>query len=543
MKLRIDIPNQFAVKQYADHVKTVELYTKVMQAALRIGMDMEISRARLMGQRLNVEEEEIRYAFHTEQVGENVYCLKSSALPRYWFFDETGYSGWANIANDETLQVAGESFDLEIARSFIQEFRNHNAAKNISKIKQSEDPLEEEIANSSDYIFYPMQVDNDRVLAHLPWEQSDVLRRLIELSERFNRRVAIKRHPLCASDAISEWLKIAAQSSKITITEGSIHDLIQGCACVLVANSGVGLEALLHGKAVCTMAASEYRHMTYPITSLESLEDLFTQEPEPQTERIERLLGYLFLEYLVDSGDDAAIEARIRRHIAAHSREREVVKTLDKLRTETAKSVLLDQTKAALASQAELLLMPIATTPQSTMFRRTEFLARLAVLNVKRKLILQRADPDVWVAASEQLLRQKKYEPARQFAEAACGDERYEGRGRSLLGQIALKTGREEQGIAELRRAIKCLDSTPQAFLILAQRLFRRGPEQYEEAEALAQRALAANPELFGGYLFFARLEYAKDNAAAAATYLEKARALAPDHSALTKFAEELKAT
>ena len=117
MTLRLDVPNQFAVDRYADHANVRDLYTKVLQIALRMGLDLEISRARLMGQDVVAESaREIRYAYHTEQVENNVYCLKASALPRYWFFDACGYSGWSEIAGDARLQREGESFDLDQAR-------------------------------------------------------------------------------------------------------------------------------------------------------------------------------------------------------------------------------------------------------------------------------------------------------------------------------------------------------------------------------------------------------------------------------------------
>ena len=154
------------------------------------------------------------------------------------------------------------------ARKFIKQYRESIARENLSKLEQPGTPLEPEIARLQDFIFLPLQVDHDRVLRHLPWEQSDTLRRVTELAETHRRPVVIKRHPLCRSGAITAWLETVSKSRYVFVSEGSIHALIARCRAVLVANSGVGLEALLQDTPVYSMARSEYRHMTRPVETL-----------------------------------------------------------------------------------------------------------------------------------------------------------------------------------------------------------------------------------------------------------------------------------
>jgi hypothetical protein len=53
--------------------------------------------------------------------------------------------------------------------------------------------------------------------------------------------------------------------------KGSVHDAISRCEGVIVANSGVGFEALLHLKPVYSFARSEYMACTQQIESLDAL--------------------------------------------------------------------------------------------------------------------------------------------------------------------------------------------------------------------------------------------------------------------------------
>lgn len=504
-----------------------------------MGLDLSLSRARVASREETVfGDDEIRYAYHSENVGKDVYCLKASALPRYWFFDSCGYSGWSQIARDRELQEEAACFDLGRARAFIEGYREEIAKNNVSKFRQSDGPLEDDVAGLSDFIFYPMQVDNDRVLTHLPWEQSDVLRRLIELAGRFGRPVVIKRHPLCASDAIATWLETAAGAPNVHRSEGSIHRLIERSSCVLVANSGVGLEALLHGRPVYAMARSEYRHIANPISDLGALDALFRGPPAPQTEMTERLLGHLFLEYFVDSLDDDAIEARLRRHLTLHARGGDLAADRRRLRADIKRSAISDGIKAELASQIELLLAPGSPALEQSQDKRIEFLSEAAVLGVKRKLVLLRGGPDVCARTAEAFAREKRWKEARSFAEAAVAAPHVEGRARYVLAQVAVWGKDQERAVSELRRCLACDDTPVRAYTLLAQCLLRAGPEHHGEAEELARRALAMEPNLFNAHLLLARLAAMRENPEAVMRHFEAARALAPDHPGVLRAAE-----
>jgi len=537
MKLWLDIPNQFAFEHYSDHDTIRVAYANVIQAAMRLELEIEINRARLLrGQRFEVRDaSEIRYAYHSEAIGDHVYCLKPGALPRYWFFDSGGYSGWSQMAQDPALQKAGRDFDLGRARAFITSYRDSIASRNLSKLHQPTTPLEPQIADLEDFIFLPLQVDHDRVLTHLPWVQSETLQRVAELAETHRRPVVIKRHPLCQSEAIAAWLETVETSEFVFVSEGSIHDLISGCSAVLVANSGVGLEALLQGKPVHTMARSEYRHMTRPVETLAALEEVFTVVPPPVSELTERLLGFFFLEYLVDSTDVHAIEARLRQHLQAHAQAREAkaAKPEDMGQVHIA-SALAERSEQHLAMTVEVMLKSGPPEAESARAEWEDILARAATLGIKRGLVLKQAGPDTCLHVANRLSATGEAPDwARKFAEAAIASPDHEGRARLVLARLALRSGQEDEAIRELRDSVACADATEQSHLALAQRLFRQGPDAYCESEAMARQALARNPEAAMAYLLLVQIDQARGEGARAAQHFRKARDLAPSHPAI----------
>ncbi|MDD9740439.1 MAG: tetratricopeptide repeat protein [Marinovum algicola] len=540
MKLRLDIPNQFAFESYADHDIIRTAYDNVIQAAMRLELKTELCRARLAeGQRLEVQNAaEIRYAYHSEEIGDQVYCLKPGALPRYWFFDSCGYSGWSQMATDPALQAAGKDFDLRRARKFIKQYRESIARENLSKLEQPGTPLEPEIARLQDFIFLPLQVDHDRVLRHLPWEQSDTLRRVTELAETHRRPVVIKRHPLCRSGAITAWLETVSKSRYVFVSEGSIHALIARCRAVLVANSGVGLEALLQDTPVYSMARSEYRHMTRPVETLAALEQVFTETPAPVAALTERLLGFFFLEYLVDSTDVSAIEARLRQHLHAHPGLAEATAAMADRKAEDNLEILTERVTRHLTSTVELMLKSGPPAAKPARIEWIRILGMAGGLGIRRERILADGGPTACLQAATRLANSGE-DPrwAYKFARAALPAANHGGRARLVLAKVAIQTGQIEKAIDELRRALRCSDVNEYIYLTLAECLMRQGLAHQEEARSLAREALKRNPALPTAHLLLAQVENARGRRKSAVRHILKAQEIAPAHTAVVEAA------
>jgi len=92
---------------------------------------------------------------------------------------------------------------------------------------------------------------------------------LVELVSAFAGRAgvafALKLHPYNTKDRELQAAveRAVASSPHVHLAEGNIHGLLAAAAGVWTINSGVGFEALVHGKPVVTFGACDYRSATF----------------------------------------------------------------------------------------------------------------------------------------------------------------------------------------------------------------------------------------------------------------------------------------
>lgn len=546
MKLHLDIPNQFFQSRYQDHEDVHMAYSMIIASAMRLGMNVELIRARPPhAKRVQPKVPgEIRYAYHASSLGPDTYCLKASALPHLWFFDRGGYSGWSEIATNTSLHDRAANFDLDRAEALIACFRSETVEANHSKLHQSEEALEDNIAGLRDFVFLPLQVDSDRVLEHLPWEQSETLDRIAELASQRQRMVVIKRHPLCDSQSIDRRLAQLSKHPYVHISTRSVHKLIPGARAVLVANSGVGVEALLHSKPVFAMAASEYAHMTIPIPTIEAIALAFDMPPKPQSERIRRQLGHLLGAYLVDTRDPAAVETRIREHIAActvaEDQQDSPQKQQDILPDPTLDN-LLTRAGHALADKVELMLICGPPEPGRALDQWVYILARAAALDVKQTLILKRGTPAVWLKAAQILFQNHSFKQADVFAKATMNESGLTGQALFVRSRVALAQNNRSGSLAMLRAAADCDDATEQIFVSLSQRLLSIGDaSSLDEARRAAQQARVISPESIQADVMLARISHAQGDTEQARYWATQAWSKDPNHAARRSLPSEV---
>ena len=136
---------------------------------------------------------------------------------------------------------------------------------NTSKFEQPErKPLKLEY---NDYVFFPCQIPHDETIKyHSDITVEKTLEYLLKWSSVTGKHIVIKGHPVNPGSMAS--IREVANSYKHTwIDDYSIHDLIEGAKMVVTVNSGVGLEAILHGKQVVTFGRADYDLVTYNATS------------------------------------------------------------------------------------------------------------------------------------------------------------------------------------------------------------------------------------------------------------------------------------
>ncbi len=252
----------------------------------------------------------VLFSFHSVGKVRGVWRLKEAAIPPLYAIDRTGHSGWSEIANDKKLQEKAYSFDLEKAKLIIRNYKERFQLDKISKYPQP-GLFDQEIR---DYVFIPLQVQSDPVAKFADIDALTILKSASILSLETGIHVVVKRHPYCDSDAIAAFIESATAANPFFHTsQANVHDLIEHCSSVIAVNSGVGLEALIHGKPVYACGLSEWYPASHRIKDAAELRLAFHEiQPEADNKSI-AYLGYLLSEYWIDGSDFRVVSERLKR--------------------------------------------------------------------------------------------------------------------------------------------------------------------------------------------------------------------------------------
>lgn len=248
------------------------------------------------------------FKYHSRSKEKKIINIKMSYLSDYFYMDQTGYSGWATIASkipdlSQIDNIESENFYNIVIKKYI--------INNKSKYEQPNANVE--FKKYRPYVFLPTQVVDDEVskLAYLNiLELLNSIPKKI-LNEGYN--VVIKRHPKCKSDKVSQILKELSKVEGIKIVDGSIHSIIRESSAVMVVNSGVGFEALMHLKPVINFGHCDYHWATKTVKSLDedlSINDFIKSYDNSFT----KLFLYYFVNnYLVDISSQENILKKIKQ--------------------------------------------------------------------------------------------------------------------------------------------------------------------------------------------------------------------------------------
>ena len=241
-------------------------------------------------------------AYHTVGADGHGLHIKETDRRQYFSADAGGYSGWAAFA-DRPLPDTHD-FDRAEVQAFIAAERTRLIEGNLSKYDQP-DVAHAEGSPARPYVFVALQVIDDAVQRQARLHMFDMLEEVAETCRARGIDMLVKRHPLCGSAAVARVLAKGERQKRFRVAGGSIHTLIAGSAAVCVINSGVGAEALLHGKPVYTFGRAEYQAATFQVRARGDFNRLFLPDVLPaEPERIEALLYALRHVYAVDQRDE-----------------------------------------------------------------------------------------------------------------------------------------------------------------------------------------------------------------------------------------------
>jgi hypothetical protein len=206
------------------------------------------------------ESDAIVISYHTHGPESGFLRIKESPLRGYCNIDRCGYSGWHSFSSMTRAQLEGlaEKYSDEVASKIHNHFYENFVVSKISKYAQGFEEI-----RYSDYIFLPLQVVTDVVsdLAYI--RVIELLDFVIEICNRNNLNILIKRHPKCRSIRIAKSIDKIRKYRNVQVFDGNVHDAIKGANKVVTVNSGVGFEALLQLKTVITTGLCDYSVVTH----------------------------------------------------------------------------------------------------------------------------------------------------------------------------------------------------------------------------------------------------------------------------------------
>ncbi|MEW6733869.1 MAG: hypothetical protein AB1489_21260 [Acidobacteriota bacterium] len=155
------------------------------------------------------------------------------------------------------------NIDIDCAKAFCASVCNDFLTNGRSKHPQP--PLQSIDSPYKPYIFVPLQLQkDDTIIYDSPLQIIEFVDLVCEWALRSGRKVVFKLHPFCNEETITSRLSQYAQKyQNIFLSSANIHNLIRESDGILLINSGVGFESLIHGKPVVTFGDCDYKWLTF----------------------------------------------------------------------------------------------------------------------------------------------------------------------------------------------------------------------------------------------------------------------------------------
>ena len=208
--------------------------------------------------------------------------------------------GWGIDHSEMQSKPEFEKVDLEDAISFCQSRRQQFLSKGDSKFVQP--PRNNNIKFPDSFFFFPLQRPRDETIKnHSPLPEVDIMKIVARWGETQKQHIVFKLHPNNIRDPeIIETVNALVQKyTYVHLLEGNVHDFIDRSKGVIVINSGVGFESLIHGKPVITFGGSDYQWATLRVdeNSLDKAISYAENYSEDQKHLAWQFIYYYFFEH------------------------------------------------------------------------------------------------------------------------------------------------------------------------------------------------------------------------------------------------------
>ncbi len=257
----------------------------------------------------------LRLAFHSfGKHGDRVLHYKEGYLRGYFYLEYGGFSAWSDACDDNALPTA--RVEDAVAEAYCARWARALESGTANKYAQA--PRASEPEDLTDYVFVPLQTEEDVVAVHR-WLNLEQLEQFIAgTTAGRSTKFVLKRHPKCRSSAVAEMLARLSRCEHVSIGEGPTPHYIRHAEAVLTANSGVGFEALILGVPVISTARSDYQAVTISCKNVPDLERVFSTKSWRSHER-QRTCHFIYNfmhQYQVPVDDPKAIRQRLEQLLA-----------------------------------------------------------------------------------------------------------------------------------------------------------------------------------------------------------------------------------
>lgn len=250
------------------------------------------------------------HAIASEAVSRTVLC-KRSHIPDKWLISRSDNSGFPILRHLTRGDISKLDDAPHEREAFFRTLQEKYIDANLSTKDQ---PKLHDTMLPDDYVFLAMQSLSDNVQAFAWIDRLTLISETIRWAERTGRPLVIKRHPLCRNIHVTRILDRKLPPS-VHVVNGSIHHLIKSARAVIVANSSVGFEALMHGKLVIAVAPSDYQVATRTAHTVDDFHKLLDRidSLSDDTDFVKTFVHVYLKKLVVDPKDDKAIEFALSR--------------------------------------------------------------------------------------------------------------------------------------------------------------------------------------------------------------------------------------
>lgn len=237
------------------------------------------------------------YAHKRKQEVEADLFYKQMHLKKLFTIDHLGWGvDHSKMLRRPDFERVAEKDAIDFCKNRRQQFLEQGQ----SKFKQA--PRNENLALPESFFFFPLQRPNDDTIRfHAPMSELEIMERVAQWAEHRKVHLVFKLHPFNIQDPeiIASATQLAKRSEFVHLLEGNIHDFIERSRGVIVINSGVGFESLIHGKPVMTFGNCDYQWVTLRLHENNLDQAIFyaDQYSEIQQTRAWQFIYYYFFEH------------------------------------------------------------------------------------------------------------------------------------------------------------------------------------------------------------------------------------------------------